>query len=175
MIEYAKKELELAGYYDEDSDYAGMLPDAVLEIVEVFANQNHSGMSAAIVLSLLDKLLRFKPLTPLTGEDDEWNEVGNGVYQNKRCSSVFKENGKAYFLDALIFIDENGLSFTGTVNDKNWDVVKSNQDIVFPFVPKSFYLDVVSFPSHSGYAVKSFVELEKAMDYFETPYGDKEV
>lgn len=47
----------------------------ILEIIEVFSNQGHSGFSAGYAISVLERLLRYKPLTPLTGEPDEWNEV----------------------------------------------------------------------------------------------------
>jgi hypothetical protein len=53
-------------------------------------------------LSIISAFLRitlFKPLTPLTGNDDEWIEVSNDIYQNKRYGSVFKENGKVHDLD----------------------------------------------------------------------------
>jgi hypothetical protein len=53
----------------------------------------------------LQRLIAGKPLSPLTGVDDEWMEVGDGVFQNIRCSSVFKDprfhGGKlAYNIDA---------------------------------------------------------------------------
>ena len=51
------------------------------------------------------RLIAGKPITPLTGSDDEFTEVADGVFQNKRCSSVFKDprfhDGKlAYDIDA---------------------------------------------------------------------------
>tara|TARA_Y100000296_G_C5133042_1_gene236621 strand:+ start:127 stop:447 length:321 start_codon:yes stop_codon:yes gene_type:complete len=71
LVEYAKQELEAAGLFDKDSDYDGMLGTAALELVEVFAKQGHSGFSASIVTSLVNKLFKYEPLGPLTGEDYE--------------------------------------------------------------------------------------------------------
>ena len=48
------------------------------EILLVFSSQGHSGMSAGITTSLVEKLMRYEPIGPLTGEDSEWNEVGDG-------------------------------------------------------------------------------------------------
>ena len=80
LLEFARAEMRAAGLYDTDADYGGAIPVAVEEIVEVFAEQGHSGASASIVTSLLGKLLRFEPLCPLTGADDEWTEVSDGLW-----------------------------------------------------------------------------------------------
>lgn len=49
LCQHAKRELQLAGLFDQDSDYEGMLGTAVYEIIKVFAQQGHSGASAEIV------------------------------------------------------------------------------------------------------------------------------
>lgn len=35
IIEFAKNELEIAGMFDKDSDYNGMIGDAVMELIKV--------------------------------------------------------------------------------------------------------------------------------------------
>jgi hypothetical protein len=66
-----------------------------------------------MVLGIFERLARFEPLLPLTGEDDEWNEVEAGrLYQNKRASNVFKENGIAYQMDGFVFKEPNGATYT---------------------------------------------------------------
>ena len=72
---------------------------------------------------ILNKLIDNKPLTALTGEPDEWNDIsdwgykdGGKHYQNKRCSAVFKDvldNGLeiAYWIDDEIYSDDGGLSW----------------------------------------------------------------
>lgn len=104
------------------------------ELLHVFALQGHSGFSAAITAELLGKLLRFEPIGPLTGEPDEWVEVGPGVHQNRRCSRVFKQadrfNGQAYDLDGIVWEEPDGGLFT------NWE---SMVPVVFPYTPKTEY------------------------------------
>ena len=58
LREHAEVELKAAGLYDKDADYGGMIPEAVLELVEVFAKQGHSSGSAGIVTSILHKVLQ---------------------------------------------------------------------------------------------------------------------
>lgn len=130
LLEHAEKEIALAKGLD--SEYDGMLKDSILEIVKVFAKQGHSGFSAGMTISILEKLLRFQPLTPLTGEDSEWVKISNDdVYQNTRCSHVFKENGVAYDIDGKVFEDEHG----------NWYTSKDSRvEIQFPYTPKTEYV-----------------------------------
>ena len=106
MIEYAKKELARIKH-DEDG-VQDFMDECVLEVLEVFSKQGHSGFSASYAIQFLERLMRFLPLTPLTGEDDEWNEIAPGKYQNKRCSRVFKENGQAYDINGKAFSDDGG-------------------------------------------------------------------
>jgi len=110
LKKHAENELRIAGLFDKDSDYGGMLGEAALEIVEVFAKQGHSGMSASMVTSIVEKLMRFEPLTPLTGDDDEWCEFSPGKFQNKRYSSVFKDgkDGVAKDNNAQVKVDPKG-------------------------------------------------------------------
>ena len=128
LEEYARKELELAGLFRKDSFYRGMLGDAVMELVRVFSAQEHSGLSAKVVISLFERVARLEPLVPLTGEPDEWNEVGTGVFQNRRCSHIFKENGVAYDFEGKIFKDRNGATYISS---------DSRVPVVFPCIPKS--------------------------------------
>ena len=95
MVNYAKRELDILCPPDENGRKDPMQEMAdknVLDIVAMFAEQGHSGMTASYVLNILDRVLRFKPVKPLTGADDEWKDIGNGEEQNKRCFSVFRYN-----------------------------------------------------------------------------------
>ena len=137
LTEHAERELRAAGLFDNDSDYDGMLGDAVLELIKVFAGQGHSGMSAGIVTSLFEKLARYEPLGPLTGEDDEWVQLdyGNNIAaQNKRCGHVFKRaDGTAYDGEGRVFRESNGACHTSSA---------SRVDITFPYTPVTEYVDV---------------------------------
>lgn len=133
LEQHAEKELRLAGLFDKDSDYGGMLGPAVMELIKTFSSQGHSGFSANLVMNLFNKVGRFEPLLPITGEDSEWNEVRDGLYQNNRCSHVFKENGQAYDSKGKVFRDKDGCCYT----NKN-----SRINVTFPYVPKTEYVDV---------------------------------
>jgi hypothetical protein len=142
LVKHAKRELELAGFLDENGIYDGDVGESVIELMRVFSKQGHSGLSAPIVSSLFNKLASYEPLNPITGNDDEWGDVSEGdLYQNKRCSALMKlgKDGEPYYLDAIVWSVEDDLdSFTGTVENIN-----SHQYTHLPFVPKTFYIDVV--------------------------------
>lgn len=98
IIEQAKTELALANFGEDDSR-------VMIELLEKFLDQWDSGGAVACAQSIFNRLLAGKPLSPLTGADDEWMDHGGGVFQNKRASSVFKDprfhDGKlAYDIDA---------------------------------------------------------------------------
>ncbi len=134
LTEHAKTELEAAGLFDEDSDYGGLIGEAVMELMEKFAEQGHSGFSASLCISVFSKVAAFQPLVPLNGEDDEWIDVdGKGTFQNRRCSHVFKENGSAYDIDGKVFREPNGLTYTS---------FDSRVPVTFPYSPHTEYVDV---------------------------------
>src|SRR5699024_9882012 len=110
LVEYAKSELARIGR-DEDGMQDAINKD-ILRIVEMFSNQGHSEYSADYALSILERLLRFKPITPLTGEDDEWDEISHGTQQNKRCPSVFRNaDGTAHDIDGIVVSDNGGITW----------------------------------------------------------------
>lgn len=135
LIDYARTELEAIGAFTRKGDfYGGMTGNAVMELVACFAKQGHSGMSAGIVRQLFDKLARWEPLSPLTGADDEWHECGDGVFQNRRCSRVFKDReGNTYDIDGRVFREPNGSCWTSR---------ESRVPVTFPYTPTTVYVDV---------------------------------
>lgn len=139
LVKHAEKELRAAGLYDEDSDYGGMLAESVMELIKLFSKQGHSGCSAGMTISLFKMLANYETITPLTGEDDEWNFIGDR-FQNKRNSAVFKDkDGQAYYIDAITWKTQNDTSWSGRA-----DGISSAQNIKsFPFMPKRFVIDVI--------------------------------
>src|SRR5574343_1025542 len=108
LVLHAEKELQIAGLFDKDSDYGGMLGPAIMKMVREFSAEGHSGYSASLALKIFEKVASFEPLTPLTGADDEWHEIGDGEWQNVRCSHVFKgADGRAYDIQGRIFREPN--------------------------------------------------------------------
>lgn len=126
--DYTKKELSLIDNISEDKKR---------EIMNLI-NQTEHNASQPEITEMLKRLLDFKPLSPLTGEDDEWEKVDYysedeiateiATYQNKRYFSVFKrgKNGKAYNFRARIFSTDGG---------KSWHFMgsESKEYISFPY------------------------------------------
>ena len=106
---------------DEMQDW---IEKCVLDILDLIANQGHSGFSHGYLLTLLIPLLKGKPITPLTGKEWEWvNEYG--LIQNKRCFSVFKDSdGSAYYTEGYAFSDNGGKTY--------WTSRESRKTIIFP-------------------------------------------
>lgn len=103
LMQHAKFELEAAGLFDEDADYNGALAHAVMELIETFARQEHSGFSAMMTIDLFSRLARYEPLTPISSNPDEWvnvfEEDGKPHYQNKRRSTSFSRDGGQTWYD----------------------------------------------------------------------------
>lgn len=140
---HAEHELELlmASTPEDAREMQQAMHDGLLRMVDTFCEEGHSGSSAGYALALLQKLLRFEPIAPLTGADDEWHDVsaasgGRAMWQNKRCSRVFKsDDGRAYDIEAVIFRDENGNGYT------NRDSI---QYVDFPYTPTTKIVDAVT-------------------------------
>ena len=135
LVEYAESELTRIPK-DEDG-MQDLVNRYILEIVKAFSEQGHSGFSASYVLSKLERILRFKPISPLTGADDEWTEVHsqNGVrtYQNKRCSSIFKyvdaqgNVTRCEDIDGIVVSDNGGITWFSSKNFR--------KTVTFPYFP----------------------------------------
>lgn len=132
LVAHAKAELDLLGMGENADDMDKFMRDAVLDIVKKFAEQGHSGFSASYAVSVLSKLLAYEPLSPLTGKDDEWVEVSEGMWQNKRCSHVFKDKTHAYDIEGKIFRDPDG---------STWVNGESHVTVTFPYTPTREYVD----------------------------------
>ncbi len=126
LVDYAKGELKKIGMIDSGEAYNDMATKAILDLIELFDSQGHSGFSAPYVINAFNRLAMFKPLSPLTGEDDEWIDVGDGLFQNKRYSAVFKDkDGTAYNIEGKVFSDDGEVWYT------NRD---SRVNVTFPYV-----------------------------------------
>lgn len=130
LVAWAKNELDMLVGDGDDGTQAAINED-ILEIVKVFASQRHSDLSASYTLGILKRLLSWKPITPLTGEDAEWDEVFDSerkTQQNKRCSAVFRDNfdnSTARYIYGKVFSDDGG---------KTWFTnCDSSVHVTFPF------------------------------------------
>ena len=73
---HAMIEFRAAGWTDEHGKFKDEMQEAickhVLELLNVFHGEGHSGTTAPYTIDLFEKLAMFKPVAPLTGEDWEW-------------------------------------------------------------------------------------------------------
>lgn len=59
----AKKNLEMAGLFSKESDYGGMIGEAVMKLVNCHCDEGHSVMSHELALCLFNKVIRGEALT----------------------------------------------------------------------------------------------------------------
>ena len=147
---HAFDEFKAAGWIDENGNYCDEMQQAVCEgvmkLLDVFSDEGHSGFSAPYAIRIFEKLAKFEPLVPLTGEDWEWHEASPGVFQNKRCSHVFKQkdrfDGQAYDIDAKVFWNWYRDREFGAISKSHYTGRDSHVPITFPYTPKREYVFV---------------------------------
>jgi hypothetical protein len=139
LLMHARREMALLRGPDPEPDEMQDLIDrCVFDMLRIFGEQGHSGSSASYTIACIEKILRFEPITPLTGTDDEWVEVaeedGKPLFQNARCGHVFKvgTDGEAYDIDGFVFRDPDG---------STWTNHESRRPVVFPYTPKTEIVD----------------------------------
>lgn len=151
-IEHAMREFRAAGWIDENGKYNDemqeMICNHVLNLLNVFHGEGHSGFSANYTVNLFEKLARYNPISPLTGDDWEWEDVsehndGNPLWQNKRATNVFKDANGAYDIDGIIFYDVY-CDEEGNERKSHYTCNESRVPVTFPYTPKSEYLPTSS-------------------------------
>lgn len=147
ILDHAERELDLMGMAD-DGDMNGVMRNHILHMVKEFANEGHSGFSASYAIQVLEKLLKFEPITPLTGEDWEWNNVsemsGETLYQNARCGRVFKNDDGAYDIDGKVFWEWYTDKETGEKFKSYYTGRESRVPVTFPYNPTTVYEEKTS-------------------------------
>lgn len=179
----------------------------VKALIQKFADSGQSGGSApyttAVIVKVIEKLLKQEPLGGIDGTDDEWSTMSmfgdDESYQNTRLSSVFKQgkDGKPYYLDAIVFKNpEKNYTFTsGSVDlpdlagdGKGGKVGSAHYIKSFPFEPKTFIIDVEEqeyrknedgslVPEEGGGWWESWVkdpkQLDEVWEYYDRKYPKK--
>lgn len=188
-IEWAKREVELYKKQSEEADkkdpdydpecplngYVTACLNSAMKALISLMSDGHSGMSIGIARGFLDRLVQFKPLTPLTGDDSEWSicnyqEKDCTRYQNIRYSSLFKY----VFPDGTIkYSDCDRFTCVDIRNDamSSWGRAKKIADeyvppISMPYTPsdkpiKIFYEDFLSDPKNGDFDTVGILYLEK--------------
>lgn len=167
---HAKRELDILEQLTPDA-IALEFKEELLALCEKFGNSGQSGGSApytaGVIAQIIKPLLLQEPVCPIMGTDDEWVDVAeeNGLplYQNSRCTAVFKNgvDGIPYYLHAIVWKGPGDYNtFTGEVIG-----IKSRQFILnFPFTPKSFYIDVIE--GNGDWEIKQPDQLERVWKYY---------
>lgn len=96
LVSHARRELEKLG---NDEEFNA----SIIAAVKAFSSYGHSGGSASVAIPLLNNLLNYKNLSPLTDDPKEWNNVsdisGEELWQSSRCADAFShDGGKTYYL-----------------------------------------------------------------------------
>lgn len=151
MDEWLKKEIELAT--KDSDDYIKACYNSAAKAYMSMAEDGHSGMSASITGQIFNRMLDHKPLTPLTGEEDEWNgepidmgDHGKVTYSNKRYSGLFKrvcKNGNVEYSDVHQFIFQNVNNPNDRFcNGRLSDIMREYVPIEFPYMPTTYPIEV---------------------------------
>ena len=151
---HAMMEFRAAGWTDESGKFNDemqeMICKHVMKLLEVFADEGHSGSSAPYAINLFKQLASFEPVVPLTGEDWEWTDVSEyggrddgPLFQNKRCGHVFKDNDGAYDSDGIIWYDWHTDEETGEKYKTHFTSRESRVPVTFPYTPKREYREWV--------------------------------
>jgi len=133
LVHHARRELENAGWFKEDSDFGGLVGPAVLKMVETFSDEGHSGFSAGLCIDLFKRVASFKLLSPIknpmeTGEYIDHTDISGGhpVFQSTRLSSLFSNDGGKHWHDIDIHVPR-------------WRRIFLRQNVVlvnFPYLPE---------------------------------------
>lgn len=96
LVEHAKRELS---FFDNDP----WIDEGIINVVQAFADMGHSGGSASWAIPVINELLQFKNLRPLTDDPGEWMVVGgtgvDRIWQSQRNSEAFSnDGGKTFYL-----------------------------------------------------------------------------
>jgi hypothetical protein len=185
---FAEHELDILSKSATDPDNRPIIEpfrEEILSLCEAFGKSGQSGGSAPYTATAISqavkKLMLQEPIMPMTGIDEEWVDVGHlgskdekeCVYQNRRCSNLFKNSeGRAWYLDAIIWKGD-----TPGESGNDWDTFTGNVEGIlsrqyvksFPFIPKTFYIDVTRETLTADWTQEPFIE----WDYYDTKHFEQ--
>jgi len=152
LEQHAINEFRAAGWIDAAGKYTDEMQEAickhVLALIKLFADEGHSGSTAPYTVNVFEKLAKFEPLVPLTGEEWEWVDVadygnrGHQLWQNKRCGRVFKDLNGAYDIDGKVFWEWS--EYEGEKFKSYYTSRESRVPVTFPYTPTTEYVERVS-------------------------------
>jgi len=139
LKEFAKTELDLLKSSEEkEKELQETINDGILNVVEAFEKEYITPLTSNYMISILERLLRFKPITAIENNESDWlglrtEKDGTKIFYHKRCNSVHKyvspDNEVEYLdADAVICSEDGGAS---------WDNYEAYQGKIgnFPYYP----------------------------------------
>lgn len=157
---WAEREVEIAckrergesGNKDGEWDYGCACYGSALKAYQSLMKDGHTGFSIGMTKYILNRLIDYKPLTPIEDKEDVWNDIsdisgGCVNYQCKRMSSLFKyvyPDGTIKYRDVNRFyginLDNLNSSYHSGLIDK---VMEELYPIRMPYFPGSKSFKVV--------------------------------
>ena len=167
LLEVTEAELSLIDVPEEQKEEAAEVNSVIIDIVKVLDKHQLSLQNTEVALEVVFKLCHGRPVTALTGEDDEWeyseelskkaDSLGNtDVYVSKRCEAVRKLIKKVegqddevsyHDTEAIVVSDDGGITW--------WNKGEAVQSIEhFPYKPPVFPKQVyVKGNKNLGYSI----------------------
>jgi hypothetical protein len=175
---YAEREFDILSKIEKKTGDEFLVTPFKKEILAIFNKFMDSGQSggsapyyAQAVAGAIKDLCLQKPLSPLTDEKEEWEDVSEimeegNTFQNNRLTSVFKKGNKAYYIDAVVFRGEDDTCFTGSAEYSEGKIYSSQYIKSFPFTPKTFYIDIY-YDEDGDSRIKNEEQLKEVFDYYD--------
>ena len=118
LVDFAHDRLQEWGLFDKDSDYGGMLGEAVMELVETFSDQGHSGMSAALTRQVFNTIFDAYDQYPLKRSftEEEMVAIMGDLTEEFR---KYLDQQEAEYVRKFESSRNGGLLFTTSV--QTWD------------------------------------------------------
>jgi hypothetical protein len=160
-------------------------PDAIVlrykkEIIHLLRKLHKEGLSggsapyyAGILGNTVKNLALFNVISPVYCTDNEFYKVygfdefdDDATFQSKLQSSIFKDgyDGKPYFIDAIIFKDDKGSTFTSgdCAGYSSAQYIKK-----LPFMPKKFTVDVIYNKKKDDYIIRDQKQIDEVFEYYD--------
>lgn len=189
LLDHFRREVEILRkkHNGDELIIDSMLPQ-IEALIMAFGEEGHSGASASIagpvIVQTIKRAFAFEPLSPLTGDDDEWNDISEEMgskekcFQNKRLSSVFKDEKGIYYLNAIVWKElPDGGNWSGSVKLSDGREIRSSAYIkdLNNFHSKSFYIDVKDVCEEEGgteFEIINPEQLKEAEEVYELRYRE---
>lgn len=123
LLDHAERELNLL---NNDKDFN----NSILAAVKGFSEYGHSGGSASYAIPLLNDLLQFKNVTPITDNPEDWTEVVPELWQCRRNPEVFSDDGgRTYYSNSETLEDGTRLVHQSKSYEPVEDCQEKSDDI----------------------------------------------